>query len=451
MAKKESLVQAIQTILNHWRSFPNVTSEGKYEFLTQTVFADSVESHHLLGISEDITLNLELVRKVHKVFIHEITHWLDHTSTLWGQKNLITIFNALNAWKREEEEELWRIIELFAEIGKNEFNDYYKVFGPAINDSKIKIPWRYQYSFGLQYGSDGRIRQDRPFVTTRFYTPENILISRVPISVVSLIEAIATSSELELEYSFILPMLKGKLNEFEFLIESKLFEQKMIDRLYNPYLTVYSVATHCLANYIGIDEIGIAYKLSSALSSLCLNLPDSIFDKFKIPNYDQDIFKERAYHMISRRDRGFAFFVLCQYAPKLNDTDILNWLENTVKSAGLPSISELQNMAGEEMSNLKNTIIDGYFTSHLENLLEIGQENYKKRGIYGKHEPCLTSLLLGSQEIKLPPIILGDGEIFDLDAAFGRVKRTSDDTEKWVFEIWDIESKLREFQRACTF
>ena len=73
---------------------------------------------------------------------------------------------------------MWRIIELFSEIGRNQFDDYYKTFGPAINDSRVNIPWRYTYSSGLQYGSDGRIRKDRPFVTTRFYTPENILISQ---------------------------------------------------------------------------------------------------------------------------------------------------------------------------------------------------------------------------------------------------------------------------------
>jgi hypothetical protein len=458
MAKKESLVQAIQTILKHWRSFPNVTSEGRYEFLTQTVFANSVESQHILDIGKD-PLNPELLRKVYKVFIHEITHWLDHTSTLWGQKNLITIFNAFNAWKREDEEELWRIIELFSEIGRNQFDDYYKVFGSAINDSRVKIPWRYQYSFGLQYGSDGRIRKDRPFVTTRFYSPEDIFISRVPISVVSLVESIATYSELELEYSFILPILKKQLNENEFLIEASLFQQNMIDKIYNPELTVYSVATHCLANFMGIDDIGMAYALSSALSSLCLNLPTNVFDKLeisdnflkKLPNETQEIITERASHMKSIRDRGFAFFVLSQYAAEINHTGILDWLENTVKAAGLPSISELQEMAEKEMSNLKNTIIDGYFTSRLENLLEIGQENYQKRGIYGKHKPCLNSLLSASQDIKLPPIILGDGEIFDLEAAFGRVQRTADDTEKWVDEIWDIQSKLIEFQRACTF
>ena len=283
MTKKESLVQAIQTILKHWRSFPNVTAEGRYEFLTQTVFANSVESQHILDIGED-PLNPELLRKVYKVFIHEITHWLDHTSTLWGQKNLITIFNAFNAWESETEEELWRIIELFSEIGRNQFDDYYKTFGPAINDSRVNIPWRYTYSSGLQYGSDGRIRKDRPFVTTRFYTPENILISRVPISVISLIESIATYSELQLEYSFILPILKKQLNENEFLIEESLFQQNMREKIYNPDLTVYSVATHCLANFMGIDDIGMAYALSSALSSLCLNLPTNVFDKLEIPD-----------------------------------------------------------------------------------------------------------------------------------------------------------------------
>lgn len=458
MTTEKPISQAIQKILSNWYGFPNLTAEGRYEFLTQTVFANSIESQHLLDLRQDPE-NPSLLRKIWKVFIHEITHWLDHTSTLWGQSNLVTVFNAFNAFEREREEELWRIIQLFSEVSRTHFADYYEVDGPAIIDGWRKMPWRYEYSFGLQYGGDGRLRPDRPFVTTRFRNFDEVLIRRVPMSIASLIETTATAAELEVEFSYVLPLLRSRLSEDEFLIESRLFQQACFERVYNPALTVYSVATHCLANFMGIQDIGLAYKLSSALSSLCLNLPSQVFDQLKLPlDFQakqspgiQEVMAERAYQMISMRDRGFAFFVLAQYAPKMDYSNVLNWIESTIDAAGLPPLSELQDMAINEMISLEQQILDGPLASRLESLLRIGRHNYIKRGLYGKHEPCVNSLFLISQDLNLPPVLLGDDSIFDIELASGSSPHSASDIEDWVFYVWDLESRLREFQRACTF
>ena len=167
--------QKIQKILSNWHGFPNLTADGKYEFLTQTVVANSVESQHLINFRQN-PKDSYLLRKIYNVFVHEITHWLDHTSTLWGQNNLVTIYNAFNAFESQKEDELWRVIQLFSEVSRNHFADYYQVDGPAIVSDWTKRPWRYKYSFGLQYGSDGRPRSDRPFISTRFSNFDNVFI-----------------------------------------------------------------------------------------------------------------------------------------------------------------------------------------------------------------------------------------------------------------------------------
>ncbi|MEG4962383.1 MULTISPECIES: hypothetical protein [unclassified Microcoleus] len=449
--------QTIQKILSNWHGFPNLTADGKYEFLTQTVVANSVESQHLINFRQN-PKDSYLLKKIYKVFVHEITHWLDHTSTLWGQNNLVTIYNAFNAFESQKEDELWRVIQLFSEVSRNHFADYYQVDGPAIVSDWTKRPWRYKYSFGLQYGSDGRPRSDRPFISTRFSNFDNVFIKRVPISVVSLMETIATAAELQVEFSYILPLLKTQLSADEFLVESKLFEQACLERVYNPSLTVYSVATHCLANFMSINNISLAYELSSALSSLCLNLPSQVFGQLKIsqefqekhlPVEIQEITTERASQMIAMQDRGFAFFVLSEYAPKTDFSTVLDWLEKTIESAGLPPIADLQEMVIHEMRSLENNILDGPLVPRLKNLLEIGRRNYVNRGIFGKHEPCLNSLFLMSQDLKLPPVILGDENIFDVELASGSSQYSYSDIENWVFYIYDFEERLREFQRAC--
>ena len=75
------LAEKIQEISSNWKGFPNLTEAGRYELLTQTIFINSVEQRDL----QDLKANPQdptLLRKIWQVFIHEITHWLDHTRTL---------------------------------------------------------------------------------------------------------------------------------------------------------------------------------------------------------------------------------------------------------------------------------------------------------------------------------------------------------------------------------
>lgn len=441
-------VQAIQDISSNWRSFPNTTLAGKYEFLTQTVSADSVEMKHVLELEKN-PLNPELLRKTYSVFIHELTHWLDHTSTLWGQSNLITIFNAIHAFENQSESDLWRVPKLFSEIGKIHFADYYHLQGPAASLPWDRKPWQYQFSCGLQYGSDGRPCKDRPIFFTLFENYKGTLISRVPLSVASLLETNAIAAEFMLERLLIVPAMKKHMSEDEFLIESHLLSAKFNENLYNPNLTVYSVATHCLANHLGIDEIFTAYELSSALATLCLNLPNQVFDNLQIPIDIQEQLGERALHLITQRDRGFAFYLLSRYGSNINYSNLPDWLEATIRAAGLPTITKLKELATQEMLDLKQHILKGPELIELSVLLELGKENFQKKEIYGNHDLCIRTLCLGDRSLRLPPILLGDSAIWDVEVTGEKPPRTYEELESWVFHIWDIEGRLREFQKAC--
>ncbi|MBD1912852.1 hypothetical protein [Leptolyngbya sp. FACHB-8] len=457
MTPEKTMGQKLEEILKKWRGFPNLTADGRYEFLTQTVFANSVEMKDFVELYKD-PKNVILIRKIWSVIIHEITHWLDHTSTLWGQNNLVSIYNAFNAFYVQDEEELWRIIKLFSEISRNNCEDYYRVNGPAIHsNSWRRVPWKYEYSFGLQYGSDGRLRSDRPFLTTRFKSFEDSLISRVPLSIVSLMETIATAAEFELEYTIIFPELEKQLDADQLLVESQLFQSMCIEKIYNPELTAYSVATHCLANFMEIQDIGLAYRLSSALASLCLNLPSQVFSQLKLPKDFKEqqplsihrFIDERASQLLSGKDRSFAFFVLAQYASSDNVSNLYEWLESVVTSAGLPPIPELQSMVVSEMEVIEQEMLNGPLTGRLRGILEIGRQNFMKRGMSGNHLICLESLFSKKKELKLPPILLGDDQVIDIESASNLVPYPVDELESWIFEVWDLEGRLREFQRAC--
>jgi len=458
---KETARKRIGEILEHWRGFPNTTLDGHYDFLTQVVVADSIESKHLLEWQNN-PKNIGLARKILRVFVHETTHWLDHIGTLWGQKNLISIYNAYNAWLKQDEDEFWRIINLFTEVSQNCFADYYLFDGPAIEKGWEKRPWRYQFSCGLQFGINGKVRADRPFMTTRFNSFDGAFIKRVPMSTVSLLETIATAAEMRLEISLLFPLLREEMGEENILVESKIFEEYFVKRIYDPNLTAYSVSTHCLANFSNMHDISLAYLLSSALASLCLNLPSKVFSKLEIPSdfielqdpSVQEVMYDRMVKMRENQDRSFAFFTLSQKAIKVDSPEDGSfeehkWLNDLVTIAGLPTLEELKSMAVQEMEELNQEIIDGPLSSRLEKILEAGRFNFSKRNIYGNHKPCIMSFFSQSQDFLVPPILLGDDVVFDLQSGIDTSGRSLKGIEDWVFSIWEIESKLREFKRAC--
>lgn len=459
--------EMIEKIMKNWRGFPNVNTVGKYDFLSQTVCANSLETTHLSHLINN-PKDIQIKRKVLGIFIHEITHWLDHTSTLWGQNFLIDIFNAFNAKYNENIDDLWRIQKLFSDISRIYFADYYTANGSAANKTWNQKPWRYQFGSGLQFDKDGKISEQYPFLFTKFSTSDDELIKRVPLSVVSLLETNAIASENKLEIS-----LLSSLSEEEILIENNLIQQSSLKNLYNPELTVYSVAAHSLANIVGISEITSAYFLSSALSTLCLNLPSQVFPLLKIPYDIQEAIGDRTKQMLKIQDRGFVFYLLANFAPKdnlsdvLTNSNILNWLESAVNAAGLPPLRQLEELALIEMNELDKEILkdplmenfkelgaaideDNFICeySRLKTLLKAGRENFTKRGICGNHELSLKSLLSEDDScLKLPPILLGDDEVIQLGIeALGQQYQN---LEEWIYYVWDMEDHLREFNKAC--
>lgn len=158
---------------------------------------------------------------------------------------------------------------------------------------------------------------------------------------------------------------------------------------------------------------------------------------------------ERAANLISQRDRGFAFYLLSRHGSNINYSDLHNWLEATIHSAGLPSLIELKDLAMQEMLALEQQILIGPELIELKSLLMLGKENFQKKEIYGNHKFLIETLWSDNRILRLPPILLGDNEIWDPEHTSKKPPRTCEELESWLFRIWDVESRLREFQKAC--
>lgn len=450
--------EAIQKLKYHARNsgiFANLETIGSYDDFSQVVAIDyldeetflqllkSFESHDTQGLNAQraiLQVNYESMMRFYSTCVHEFTHWLDHTSTLWGQRQLVLIYNAINAWTNQNEQDFYRITIANSERHRARLAIYYTEEYEVAQQGAATIPWQYEYGSGLEFGIDGRPRTDRPFVFTVFSNSSNQRIIRVPFSMFALTESNATYAELKVKCQGL-----GLLEDDSRFVEQSHFEQEIKRKLYNSELVIYSVATHCLANSIGINEVFQAYAFSSALATLCLNLPKDLFHSLTMPE-KFDVWGERVQALKELADPGFAFFTIAEQAPKYrNEVSIEGWLQEAIKNAGLPNLESINNLVSAQMKELEDEIIEGIYAEKLRFLLSTGRENFIQRGVWGQN--VLSMENLHQTSMMLPPIVLGDG--YTTPVIPKTIPTSPQAMEQWIEQIIKIEVSIEQFIRAC--
>ncbi len=402
--KSQETIQKIKYHAKNLGIFANLETIGSYHDFSQLVVLDYLDEKTFSQLltnfqSHAIQDSYESLTRFCSTSVHELTHWLDHTSTLWGQRQLVLIYNAINAWTNQKEEEFYRIAIANSERQRARLAIYYTEKYKVNQQEAATIPWQYQYGSGLEFGIDGRVRTDRPFVFTIFSTPNNQHIIRVPFSMFALTESNATYAEFNIKIQAL-----ALLDNDSRLVEKSRLEQEIVQKLYNPELAIYSVATHCLANSIGIDEIFQSYKFSSALATLCLNLPKDLFYSLTVPE-EFNILEDRVQALQELADPGFAFFTIAKQASKFqNGVSVGQWVQEALKNSGLPNLETINSLVIAQMKQLENQIVEGIYAEQLRSLLSIGRENFVKRGTWGQNVLSMENLhqtSMGSNAILL--------------------------------------------------
>jgi hypothetical protein len=214
--------------------FPNLITAASYDPFYMTVALDSVtQAAYMPNDFSTVTSdNYKLLALVQ----HELTHWIDHVGTLWGQKHIVLLLNAMNAWANGDEKELWRIKTLDLSMSTDLLADYYD---ETYFDHKgsFKDLWRYEITCGARYGLDGGLLPDKPLLFAKFYTAQGKPITRVPVSVASILETNATFEEFKVKAGFVSQIKEPFAQAFERQALNKEFE----GLLYQTGLTLYSV------------------------------------------------------------------------------------------------------------------------------------------------------------------------------------------------------------------
>ncbi|NJL22057.1 MAG: hypothetical protein HC895_16585 [Leptolyngbyaceae cyanobacterium SM1_3_5] len=450
--------EAVQKLKFHARTsgiFANLEAIGSYHDFSQLVFLDYLDEESFLQLLQSfqsntegdrnaqkaaLQANYESMARFYSTCVHEFTHWLDHTSTLWGQKQLVLIYNAINAWTNQNEQEFYRIAIANSERQRARLAIYYTEKYKTDQQQASVTRWQYEYGSGLEFGIDGRPRADRPFVFTIFSNSRSERIIRVPFSMFALTEANATYAELKVKSQSL-----TLLDENFRLVGQRRLEQEIQQNLYNSELAIYSVATHCLANSVEIDECFRAYEFSSALATLCLNLSQNVFYSLSVPD-EFNVWGDRVHALQELVDPGFAFFVIAKQAPKVkNEVSIEQWLEEALSNAKLPNLETIKSSAVAQMRELDSEILEGDHADQLRSLLSVGRANFVQRGIWGQN--VLSMETLNKTSIMLPPIVLGDGYITPVVAT--TIPTSSQALQQWIEQTAKIEVSIDKFIRAC--
>jgi len=450
--------ESIQKLKYHAKNsgiFANLEAIGSYDDFSQMVVLDYLDEKsfsQLLASFQSNTkreqnaqraalqANYESMARFYSTCVHELTHWLDHTSTLWGQRQLVLIYNSINAWTNQNEKEFYRIAIANSERHRARLAIYYTEKYKVDQQEAGTTPWQYEYGSGLEFGIDGRPRTDRPFVYTVFSNSSSQRIIRVPFSMFALTEANATYAEFKVKSQSL-----ALLDDDSKLVEQLRLEREIQQNLYNSELAIYSVATHCLANSTGIDEGFQAYKFSSALATLCLNLPKELFHNLSVPE-EFNVWGDRVQALQELADPGFAFLTIAKQAPKCgNVVSVEQWLQEALKNAGLPNLETIKNLIVVQMKELENHVMEGIYTDKLRSLLSIGRGNFIQRGVWGQN--VLSMENLHKTSIMLPPIVLGDGYITPVVPT--TIPTTQQAVEQWIEQIIKIEVSIEQFIRAC--
>jgi hypothetical protein len=446
----DKLRTALNSLGERRGAFPNLEVIGKYEFFTQSIETPKIELAEFKVAYED--MDFETRFRVLPVLAHELTHWLDHTTTLWGRNSLVRLYSAMNAHAIQEPTEFWRIMPALSEVRQVHFAEYYTVRGPRFD---VASPWAYTFTCGQQFGQDGRLDANRPILFVRYADPsaagkrsgmdDDDLVVRVPISVASLLEVNAVVAEVMTQIEL--------LETFDDKDQRVKFSDKILRNLAkltsSPDLAVYFVAAQSAASLSKQQDLFQAFAIGSVLSTLSLNLPSECVTMLRIPdNFDE--WKEYIPSLLGSENRAFIFMVLATHAHGLNTQD-RDWLGQLLHKAGLPPIDKLITAWSGQMQNLLSGHFKGQYTPRLEEVLQCGSANAEKRGISGNHNTTCATVKGDASAYTALPIVLGDDHIIAIPG--GSLADYAMDPsvwEKWILHVSGRQNRMYEFYDVCS-
>lgn len=335
----------------NWGVLADCDVAGYFDFTTFLVSLSSLVKQDFLDLYgrnfQQICNDPDLYEKWCKVKllqIHEYTHYLDVTSSLWGLsfiKEMVESYKTNPALYDAQESVFWKAKKFSRRISSLKYNDYYTTL-ESDDDSR---PWKCIPSVGTVFDEKGCI-SNRPILFFSYHNSKDDRIVRTPVSMVSLLEASAMIQEWEANLIAVSLMDDVSRN----IAGSKL-KEKIIDFVYDCFLAEYSICFHFIAIQQQTKDINDTFALGKKIINICLNISDSDLSKIDVHkiarSYDEKYYLESNVDGFWDKikvgineffDRGMLFFLITLAVPKnsfLNESKAIEGMDSVLSSSGL--------------------------------------------------------------------------------------------------------------------
>jgi len=377
-----------------------------------------------------------------ETIVHEITHWSDQVSSVWGQDYLVNLFNAYEAANANHEDQFFKVLEQYDEERRILFPHYYHVQEKNARPHDKNKPWQIGFSAGQEFNADGFINPARPIFFVKFGdNVTNELVARQPITIGSLLETTATWAELRAGLATL-----RLIPSDERTVETSLWTGERLKALYEPSLTVYTAPVHMLARFANTTDLLHAYERGAILANVVLNLSGEHFDCLKHPDNFAP-FGDRQAAFARARDRGYAFAVLACHASKIDfDQPSRKWQAEVLQRAGLPSYENILHDAYAHLNNLGRGLpIRSALDQVRDYLLEIGRERFLSRAATNFTSDMFDPI--GGTDGPMPPMFDRDANLFYIGSKPLDPKHF--DPEAMHSQEWQLRKFTDNFLQGC--
>lgn len=312
------------------------------------------------------------------ILIHELRHHLDHISTLWGQRNIVKLYKAVNARIEHNEFEFHKILPLKIEERQFHYETYYSVETNVVPWKGASDNWKWQLSSGVKFDMNGIPDDNRPILFINFATQADLHLVRVPLSIAALLETSAIKDELDSLYMYI-----RTLKEDEAIVERELLKMKVFaEIIYNQKLAVYNSVVHLTANLLGLNDLVLALNISAAISTICLNLPNELISKIPINKLAVETWKDRTKKMMDNNEYGFVFYNLLYNYKEFYKHDNDYNLNRLLVANNLPDKEELLSTINKNFDLIHAELkTKQNFQTQFSDILIEGKRLFNLRGI----------------------------------------------------------------------
>jgi hypothetical protein len=375
---------------------------------------------HTLGTFDPHTLLIELKRtrraeliearagqgdaRGWEIYEHECRHWRDLLSTVWGRKYIDLLFRTYDTVITTPPDRLDAaypaVLALFDAERSILFPSYYKYVVKGAPRGSTESRWAMSFSAGARIAPDGELDKSKPLIFVRFDAGTQH-VGRQPITDGALMElrAIAVETAALTEWLNMLP-------RDDRVVTRAVRTSELVEQLYDPELTTYSVAAHVVGFAANIRDVGAALTTGDKLADIAFNLTTVAFAGL-MPG--PELGSARAARLPDFRksgSRGFAFaclaFALRHHgSPETSGRDAI---ERSLRAVGLPTLESIYAKARAALERIPaRATVDGDLARVQVKLLEAGLALHRPPN-FDSHQPPLAS------EAGLPAPLVADSE-----------------------------------------